>query len=318
MLVKTDKHRLFHSTAVTHEAVGHLSPDQFLSLGFPHLMEFAFNSHLKHGLHQSARIRTDSFEGVGYDLDGTLVGTDYNPNGGINLQQESWLFAAGTRCRGKNQELPPALAVQFRNIFEFSPNDPVTGFFHLLDETKLLPPTIRTPLELDHELEPIRHDYLLNAAERGRIAILPGAKERILDMDSAGKLIGLYTSGTRLIAEPIMQRVLGDEICALIPESRRVYGNEVEGMRKPQPEGFSLLAERMGLAPSKLIYIGNSAQDLIGSQAAGYLLSIGVGNAHGRLLARLQKYLPETVVVVSNLLELRFVEFDSSARLRAA
>jgi putative hydrolase of the HAD superfamily len=41
------------------------------------------------------------------------------------------------------------------------------------------------------------------------------------------------------------------------------------GHRKPAPEGFRRLAETLGVAVEKLIYVGNERKDITGSKAAG-------------------------------------------------
>ncbi|MEY4544477.1 MAG: hypothetical protein RL685_672 [Pseudomonadota bacterium] len=71
-----------------------------------------------------------------------------------------------------------------------------------------------------------------------------------------------YGMPTELVRADVSQAGL------LIPEQMLVTSVMV-GHRKPHPAGFSSLAQRLGVACSDLLYVGNERKDIEGGNAAG-------------------------------------------------
>lgn len=56
------------------------------------------------------------------------------------------------------------------------------------------------------------------------------------------------------------------------------------GVRKPEPAGYLELAQRLGIAPDQMLYVGNEAKDVIGARRAGAMSALldrnGTGENH--------------------------------------
>jgi len=94
-------------------------------------------------------------------------------------------------------------------------------------------------------------------------ALLPGAREALSRLESAGKILGLVTSGER---ERIMveTRALGvaDFFAAV------VCGDDLPH-KKPRPEPLLHALSMLGLRPEDAAYIGDSPEDMHMTRAAG-------------------------------------------------
>ncbi len=50
---------------------------------------------------------------------------------------------------------------------------------------------------------------------------------------------------------------------------RDIYSSSALGVRKPEPEAFRLVAERMGTAPESILFFDDTQENVDGAQAAG-------------------------------------------------
>jgi phosphoglycolate phosphatase len=62
-----------------------------------------------------------------------------------------------------------------------------------------------------------------------------------------------------------------------------VFGQREEVPRKPDPAGAVEIAEMMDIEPAKILFVGDSDNDILTSQAAG-MIPVGVSWGYGRLL----------------------------------
>ena len=62
-----------------------------------------------------------------------------------------------------------------------------------------------------------------------------------------------------------------------------VFGQRKEVPRKPDPAGAIEIAEMMDIEPSKILFVGDSDNDILTAQAAG-MIPVGVSWGYGRLL----------------------------------
>ena len=62
-----------------------------------------------------------------------------------------------------------------------------------------------------------------------------------------------------------------------------VLGQREEVSRKPDPAAAFEIAEHMGLAPGKILFVGDSDNDILTAQAAG-MIPLGVSWGYGRLV----------------------------------
>jgi HAD superfamily hydrolase (TIGR01509 family) len=80
---------------------------------------------------------------------------------------------------------------------------------------------------------------------------------------SAGRKVGVFTGAGRLFGGARLERLgIAGEVDAF------VAGDDVEH-RKPHPVGLLLLCEKVGVAPERAVYIGDSPLDIRCAQAAG-------------------------------------------------
>jgi phosphoglycolate phosphatase len=61
-----------------------------------------------------------------------------------------------------------------------------------------------------------------------------------------------------------------------------VFGQREEVPRKPDPAGAFEIAERMDLEPEKILFVGDSINDILTARAAG-MIPVGVSWGYGRL-----------------------------------
>jgi phosphoglycolate phosphatase len=62
-----------------------------------------------------------------------------------------------------------------------------------------------------------------------------------------------------------------------------VLGQREEVVRKPDPAAAFEIAEHMGVAPEKILFVGDSDNDILTAQAAG-MIPLGVSWGYGRLV----------------------------------
>ncbi len=89
---------------------------------------------------------------------------------------------------------------------------------------------------------------------------LPGLKNGIADLKKAGYKLGVLSDF------PVQNKLkflgLGDWDCS--------FSSESTGYLKPHPEPFLELADRLGLKPQQILYVGNSySKDIIGASSVG-------------------------------------------------
>ena len=98
---------------------------------------------------------------------------------------------------------------------------------------------------------------------REEIPLLPGARECIERLAGAGCAPGLVTSGdrTRVVRE-LEHHGLARHFAAIVCGSDGVA-------KKPHPEALLRALERMGIAPARAVYVGDSPEDVEMARNAG-------------------------------------------------
>ena len=106
-------------------------------------------------------------------------------------------------------------------------------------------------------------EILQELVRAGRIEIRPGARRLIDEVVAAGLLLGVATTGSRGWVEGLLGQLLeGIEWQAV------VTGDEV-AERKPDPEAFTLVLERLGVDAAETVVVEDSAHGLNASVAVG-------------------------------------------------
>ena len=105
-------------------------------------------------------------------------------------------------------------------------------------------------------------------------AAWPGLREVLLELRSAGKRLGVFSDydPDRKLEALGVRDLFDVALAATDPEVNRF---------KPHPQGFLVGAERLGVAPSEVLYVGDRAEvDGAGAAAAGMasvIIAGGVG-----------------------------------------
>jgi HAD superfamily hydrolase (TIGR01509 family) len=129
-----------------------------------------------------------------------------------------------------------------------------------------------TPVELAR-LADIK-EALFRDAARGRVEALPGVPELLNALDEQAAPRAIVTSTPRANLALILETLrLADRFDALVAEEDASKG-------KPDPEGFLVAAERLGIAPACCVVIEDAPAGLRAARAGG-MRAIGVTTTHG-------------------------------------
>ncbi|WP_231934695.1 HAD family hydrolase [Micromonospora viridifaciens] len=104
------------------------------------------------------------------------------------------------------------------------------------------------------------HDHL--AALAGQVAIYPDMAEVLAEL-AARVPVGLFTGASHRAAEILLDRV------GLLGRFRVVLGGDEVPRPKPHPDGVELACRRLGLAPARAAYVGDSPLDLRAARRSG-------------------------------------------------
>ena len=81
-----------------------------------------------------------------------------------------------------------------------------------------------------------------------------------------------------------------------------VFGQREEVLRKPDPAAAFEIAEQWGIAPEKILFVGDSDNDILTAQAAG-MIPLGVTWGYGRLVNNPVEGMGELIGDPSDILE---------------
>jgi HAD superfamily hydrolase (TIGR01509 family) len=157
-----------------------------------------------------------------------------------------------------------------------------------------------TPAELERLAEV--KERLLRAHARGNVEALPGVRELIGALDENGVRKAVVTSTPRANLDLILDLLgLKDRFGALVAEEDASKG-------KPDPEGFLVAAQRLGVRPGRCTVIEDAPHGLRAAKAAG-MRSIGVTTTHPA------SELSDADLVVDSLADPRVLSFAMEERL---
>ncbi|HUJ42200.1 MAG TPA: HAD-IA family hydrolase [Opitutaceae bacterium] len=124
------------------------------------------------------------------------------------------------------------------------------------------------------------------AAERS-LALFRGARTLLRELRAAGYPLGLWTGRERHMTEDRLRAL------ALARQFDLVVCGDDLPSHKPDPEGLLRIVQRWDLHPSRVLFVGDSAQDFAGAQAAGVPL---VAIDHDGVIAPARRQHPVAVV----------------------
>ncbi|MFC0006499.1 HAD family hydrolase [Micromonospora siamensis] len=106
------------------------------------------------------------------------------------------------------------------------------------------------------------HEHLAARAEL--VTVYPGVAELLAEV--AGRVpVGLFTGASHRSAEILLGSA------GLLGHFRVVLGGDQVARPKPAPDGVELACRRLGVAPARTAYVGDSPLDLRAAEASGAL-----------------------------------------------
>ena len=96
-----------------------------------------------------------------------------------------------------------------------------------------------------------------------------GMRELVRELTEAGCAWGVITNKMEALALPLMTHMAFD------PAPACVIGGDSAGVAKPDPAPMYLACKRIGVDPTRCIYVGDSDRDVAAGRAAG-MATIGV------------------------------------------
>jgi HAD superfamily hydrolase (TIGR01509 family) len=108
-----------------------------------------------------------------------------------------------------------------------------------------------------------RKEELFREAIRGKAAPLPGAVPLVRRLREAGAKTAVVSSAPRLNVETLLDALgLGDAFDALVAEEDAERG-------KPDPQGYLVAAERLGVAPQECVVVEDAPGGVEAANQAG-------------------------------------------------
>lgn len=119
-----------------------------------------------------------------------------------------------------------------------------------------------------------------------RIEALPGVREALRALSSAGIVISIYSSDRVRNTERVLAQL------GLNREIREIVGGDSNIQPKPNPEGFLLACRRLDIPAAASAYVGDTTGDLEMSQAcrAGRAIGVATGLDTFEALAAISPY----------------------------
>ena len=185
------------------------------------------------------------YQGVVFDLDGTLLNTLYDLSDSVNQALETYGYS------GHSSE-------EYKKMIG-------GGFYNLIERS--LPKEARSGEIIEKVLEEFLSVYDRNYINR--TAPYDGIEELVRQLAEKGIRLGVNSNKRTDYTQALVRK--------FFPETAfvAVIGNCREYPKKPDPAAALEIASRMGLAPAEIVYIGDSKTDMLTGENAG-MDTIGV------------------------------------------
>ena len=115
------------------------------------------------------------------------------------------------------------------------------------------------------EFEDLRTAFL-NAYERclaDTTVLFDGMAELLTTLEARGIAWGVVTNKPHRFTVPVMQGL------ALVERSATLISGDTTAHAKPHPQPLLTACEQIGVAPSRVLYVGDDLRDIQAAQAAG-------------------------------------------------
>ncbi len=220
--------------------------------------------------------KLQAIRGIAFDLDGTLV--DSAP--GLTAAVDNALYAPGTAGGGRRAR---------RNLDRQRRRCPDGAGAELgSPERATLRAAMGKPSVDDHDIpqdEQLRilrklfDRYYAEAAEEGSF-LFPAVADTLGALQGKGLPLALVTNKPTPFVAPLLDALDIAKYFTVV-----IGGDDVQN-KKPHPEPLLLVAQKLGLTPEALLFVGDSRNDIQAAKAAG-CCSVGLtyGYNYGEPLA---------------------------------
>ncbi len=195
-----------------------------------------------------------SYKGIMFDLDGTLVDTIYDLTDALNETMAYYGFPQASYEQGKRW-----IGNGLRRFIE-----------------RALPQDQKNDDLIDEALLKMKENYRRRWVNKTRV--YPGIHELLKICNDKNIPVGVNSNKPQEATAYILETLLPDITFA------EILGHRDGLKHKPDPAGAFLVAQKMGLDPSQILYLGDSITDIETADNAGMmavLVDYGYGDVTG-------------------------------------
>jgi phosphoglycolate phosphatase len=175
-----------------------------------------------------------------FDLDGTLADTIADLSGAVNRSMA-------------RRKLPEHDQASYKLMVG-------EGFRNLV--TRALPPELRNDEYVEAFRAEAAADYAGRCLERTRP--FPGVRELLAALAARGVLLAVLSNKPDALTKKCVSGLFPTESFAMVRGETEAFP------RKPDPASALDLCSRLGVAPSEVLYLGDSGVDMKTAKAAGF------------------------------------------------
>jgi phosphoglycolate phosphatase len=220
--------------------------------------------------------KLEAIRGVAFDLDGTLV--DSAP--GLTAAVDSALYALELPTAGEERVITwigNGADVLMERALNWARQERATQ-----RKAQGKPSVDHNDIPQDEQLRVLRKlfdRYYAEFAEEGSY-LFPAVAETLDALHAKGLPLGLVTNKPSPFVAPLLEALDIAKYFSVV-----IGGDDVQN-KKPHPEPLLLLADKLGLTPSALLFVGDSRNDIQAASAAG-CCSVGLtyGYNYGEAIA---------------------------------
>jgi len=172
-----------------------------------------------------------------FDLDGTLLDSAPDMLAVINAMLHE---------RGR----PPLLLAELRPVVSKGARAMLAAAFPDIDAG-----------EREHWVPAFLETYERELGKHG--SPFDGVEAMLAQLEAAGCAWGIVTNKPEYLAQKLLPLLGWDRRCAVL------IGGDTLAVRKPDPLPLTVAAERIGVAPTDCVYVGDDERDIIAARAAG-------------------------------------------------
>lgn len=220
--------------------------------------------------------KLDAIRGVAFDLDGTLV--DSAP--GLTAAVDSALYALELPTAGEERVITwigNGADVLMERALTWARQERAS-----LRKTHCKPSVDHNDIPQEEQQRVLRKlfdRYYAEFAEEGSY-LFPAVAETLNVLHGKGLPLALVTNKPSPFVAPILEALDIAKYFSVV-----IGGDDVQN-KKPHPEPLLLVADKLGLSPDALLFVGDSRNDILAASAAG-CCSVGLtyGYNYGEAIA---------------------------------